>query len=951
MSFSAVAASRPRERSPANRKGASSRPLSDNRTPNVQGRGSLHAAVAASPSSRRPPEMPGAALASPSSPPGTRPRPKGVPDPSQKGARAAPTQSLRSRKVRSPAGRRNGTPAAGLRSARRHRASSTMPTAVSRSPRSLRAVRRLSKEVALNRLQRAARWFLLHRYLREVIPVESPTPGMCDHVKDDNLDAEAAPQFETRFLHRLRAELYREKRVEELRARAAKRVIQTALRGWVQMRWSRDQRLSLQSRVLLAREHCPHRGAELDAHLCSIQASLRMCESSRLAEVRRVKSSQRAAVHVLERAWQRAPKYAASIRQINDRNMREMLCRHEAVERRDLLRLHLVFMVRCHQAFFNDPAIWDSGLLIRRIPLFQQCGFLPAESPRASPEAGSPSAQRTSNLGHSGTLCSDAAVQGRETGASALQPRTSPSFATATTVMENIRGWGSPIPGDPNLLVKDSDSCRAGDGEDEGRFGIDASLRLIEFYLLFSAEERQLLSEAAGFSSLQGASPVLICAAAERRMAHGAARPSKAEAEARLLFAHQVQVVPTESMGSDAYSLSYSKAFAAALTYLRQPSSVDASGHCAAQHLHNIRNSTLAMVRELHTHGYLSAPLVAPLLTFGLHYQGVARGDADLSLFTTTVGMKACIPMPAGRVTCASAELHRCFVGAVQDRRAAAHSLLPVVLEEHKCHLEAAARTRSQRPSQGDAPLFTPSLLPRTPAARFMREGFANASTEALYSPPGNLKQRSSFPDPMPAESYTRLQQGIPASIAYAAERSLRLATGADEVGSYWSQFIQSMRVDAFLTVGAEQGDMRLGANAASDTDNLSLSPSATMRVRRRLQSHLLPGTSSYLLQDFTSSGMRKNQVTSAVIRFRNAAVGASDLANGSPGITPSTSLSVPTRTSLSPKEWWNAVERLLLQEYADRADVLISEGVYRRSVSVLRGLVHPSAREPVPTR
>ncbi|CBZ26014.1 conserved hypothetical protein [Leishmania mexicana MHOM/GT/2001/U1103] len=779
----------------------------------------------------------------------------------------------------------------------------------------------------------------MHRYLQRSVPVTPVSLSMSGNLSAEDVHADAAPLLESRFLRRVRAEVDRKERAEQLRKGTAARLIQQALRRWAQTRQLQQRHLSIYSSVRPSYEFDPIRAAELDAALCCIQASLRMCASSRLVEARRVKLLQQTTASILDLACQTTLHCAASIRHINDRQLREVLCRQEAVERRDLLRRHFVFLVCCHQTFFNDSRMWDAGVSIRRIPLYTHHGLLSGETLPVIWGTATSSSPLTS------ATADGAAVRG-DAVASPLPPQSSPCSATAT-VDRHIKGWGSPAQPGPRLLEAVGSGWLDGTEEDGGHFDIDAALRLGEYRFLFSPEEWRLLKELKA-SSLHPASPLFDSGTDGRRVGYDAAGVLGAEAGALAAPPGQLQMVPTETAPKDACSLSYAKAFASALTFLRQPRIVDPSVRCTVQHLHDIRSSTLEMEQELRVHGFLFAAQVAPLLNLGFHYQGLARGDADLSCFTTTSAMKTCRPLVAGRVACAATELRRCLIGAVHDSGCAAESVLPVALGEQKCSLMAAARTPSQRPSPAGVSRSMLSLPRATPTAGLMRDGFANPATEALCHAPAKTAPCTGGADPTCGSTHTASWYGSAIGTALAAEWSRRLASSADEVGPYWCEFISSTGIDALVTAAGRKGGTSGDADAAYQTGPLLPSPLLPMRVRRGLESHLAPGGPSYLLQDFLPSPMRRHADSSAGPQPLAAATGSVFVAVARAGASPSTSVSTTTCRMVHPREWWDAVERLLLREYTNRTELLTNETVQRSSIDVLRSTTHPSADESV---
>ncbi|KAG5488564.1 hypothetical protein JIQ42_00172 [Leishmania sp. Namibia] len=930
MPVSAVAATRPPGKSPAIRDRASKSRSPHSRASSGQGGRFLRAAADAGTSSRSPAGMPAASSADFAAHSRARQRSKEAPARTRDSARTASSRSHKLKTTRTVANGGGGAAAAAapFSSAGRPgpftpRGSSVVKTTYGRhNQRNSRWVCRISEEIALHRMQRAVRCFLMHRYLQRTVPVASVPLSM----------SESLAALESRFLQRLRAALYRQERAAELRTGIAKRVIQAALRRWAQTHPLQHRRLFLLSRVQTVSERCPLRAAELDTALCSIQASLRTRESSYLLEARRVNYRQQTAVRVLERAWQKTPRYAASIRHIHDRQVRDVLCRQEAVERRDILRRRLIFMVCCHQAFFNDPRMWEAGVAIRRIPLNAPHGLLSTEmSYTLSGTAAFPS-PLTSATADSVPLCGDGAAEQVRVAASPLQPET-PQLSPAANANGSICCSGSPAPPGLSHLEIIRSSLRGGrEEEDGGRLDIDAALRLGEYRLLFSPAQWRLLVEVKALPQLRLTLPLRSGGAdekAERRGAH-AADPS------------HLQAMAAESVGHGASSLSYAQSFMSALAFLRQPHHFDADCRCIARHLHDIRCSTAEMQQELRTHGYVSAALAAPFLTFGLHCQGLVRGDADSSSLTNTAGMKMCRPLVAGRVACAATELRRCLVGVAHGCGDATDAVLPVVLEEHRCGFKPVARKSRQRPPLAGVRALALSYPRATPTAGFMRDGFSNPATEALYRAATKPTRRAGAADPTRASP----RRGSAAGINLSVEWRRRLAVSADDVGPYWREFFVSAVVNAFVTITGKQGEVPGEANAARGAEISSASPLPPALVRRGLESRLLPGAPSYLLRDFMPSRMRRHAHARAGSPPVDTAGGAVVFAVAQAGASPSSSLSLPTRAVAHPGEWWDAVERLLLQEYACRTELLSSEAAQRRSIDVLQRLAYASADE-----
>ncbi|KAG5465466.1 hypothetical protein CUR178_00170 [Leishmania enriettii] len=956
MPRAAVAATRPPGKSPAIRDRASKSRSPHSRASSGQGGRLLRAAADASTSSRPPTGMPAAASAAFAAHSRARQRSKEAPARTRDSARTASSRSHKSKTTRTVVNGGGGAAAAAaaaapFSSAGRSgsftpRGSSVVTTAYGRhNQRNSRLVCRISEEIALHRMQRAVRCFLMHRYLQRTVPVASVPLSMSESLIAESAATDAAPRLESRFLHRLRAELYRQERAAELRTGIAKRVIQAALRRWAQTHPLQHRRLFLLSRVQTVSERCPVRATELDTALCSIQASLRTRESSYLVEARRVNYRQQTAVRVLERAWQKTPRYAASIRRIHDRQVRDVLCRQESVERRDILRRRLIFMVCCHQGFFNDPRMWEAGVAIRRIPLNAPHGLLSTEmSYTLSGSAAFPS-PLTSAAADAVPLYGDDAAEQVRAAASPLQPET-PQLSPSANANGRMSCSGSRAPSGLSHFEIIRSSFRGGrEKEDGGRLDIDAALRLGEYRLLFSPAQWRLLVEVKALPQLRLTLPHRSGVAEEQCVSHDTTESQKAEqGGAHASDPTQLQAMAAESVGNGASSLSYARSFMSALAFLRQPRSFDAECRFTARHLHDIRCSTADMQQELRTHGCVSAALAAPFLTFGLHCQGLARGEVGSSCLTNTAGMKMCRPLVAGHVACAATELRRCLVGAALGCGDAMDAVLPVVLEEHRCGLKPVARRPRQRPPLAGVRPLSLSYTRATPTAVFMRDGFSNPATAALYHAATKPTRRAGAADP----TRTSPRQGSAAGINLSVEWRRRLAVSADDVGPYWREFFVSAAVNAFVTITGKQGEVPGEANAARGVDISSTSPLRPALVRRGLESRLFPGAPSYLLQDFTPSRIRRHaqaRAGSAPVDIAgDAVVFAVALAGGSP----SSSLSLSTRAVAHPGEWWDAVERLLLQEYTGRTELLSSEAAQRSSIDVLQRMAYASADESV---
>ncbi|GET93237.1 hypothetical protein, conserved [Leishmania tarentolae] len=932
MSSLAVAAFRSRDKSRTGRGRSSKRQQLRNDTSNDQGGDSLPFTKAAITLSPQTPEMPAATSDAASAHSRAPQQSKGVPRHQQKSPRTTSSRSHQSKKT-SPAPRaRRGGPSA-LPSDHRHASASRVrggpvvpSSALRHSLTSSRSVRSISEEIALNRLQRAVRWFLMHRYLQRTVPVASVSASM---------PADAAPLFESRFLHCLRAEARRIERAEQLHKRTAARVIQKAFRRFAQMRKIQQRHLSIYRRVLPRSIFDPIRAAELEASLCSIQASLRMFASIRLAEARRATILQQTTATVLDQGCQTSSNCTVPIRQIHDQELREVLCRHETVERRDLLRRHFVFLVCCHQAFFNDPRMWDAGVAIRRIPLYTHQGLLSVDSVRMICDTTTPSL--TSGTVDSVALRGDAAAEDKQTSVSPL-PQQSLPFSANLTVHGCIKDWDSPTQPGPSLLEAAGSGWLAGKEGDSGYFDIDAAVRLAEHRFLLSADEWRLLKE---LKSLPVSPASLL-------FSSGAGGLVGTEVGALAAPPSQLHTAPDDAAGKESCSLNYAKAFASTLTFLRRPRIVDPSVRSTVQHLHDIRNSPLKMQQELRMHGYLFAAQVAPLLRLGLHHQELARGDADLSCFTTTPGMKAWRPLVAGRVACAATELRQCLIGAVYDSGSASESVLPVALEEQKISLKAAARAAYQTPSQMDASTSKLPLLRSTPTAALLREGFSNPATEELHHASANTTRRVGGADSAYGASYTASRQSSLICTAFAAEWKRRLASCADEVGPYWCEFLSSRRVGALVTTAGRKDKMPGEADAVYASGASVPSVPLPMRVRRGLESHLVRSAPSYLLQDFMPSLMRRHEHSGAAPSTRDAPTGSVVAAVERAGISRLSSVTTSTGTNVHSGKWWDAVERLLLCEYTNRKELLANEAAQRSSIDVLRLMAHASAGESV---
>ncbi|KAK7199881.1 hypothetical protein NESM_000036000 [Novymonas esmeraldas] len=965
MSSAAVAALPPRGKLPAITKGgaAKSRLPPAAASAASEEDGALIAAVATSNSSRRPSEVPHAATVP------THGSRKSKADSSRERqashsvSPATRTASKGRARAASGSARRRRLPSSTLRSGSRVYAA-TASAAAPLSPQASRSVRRISEEIALNRVQRAVRWFLMRRSLQRTVPVASHP--LCTAAEDD---ADVVLVYESRFLHRLRAEVYRAERVDELRTGAAKRAVETALSRWAQARQLQHQRLSLQSSVLAVYQFDPVRAAELDAALSIVQASLRLRESSLVFEERRARLRELTAVRVLERAWRDTPHYTAATRNIHDRHVREVLCRHESVERRDLIRRHLVFMVRCHQVFFNDPRMWDAGVAVRRIPLYTRAGLLSDDEPPISAAAAAkavapPRSPLSSDVRGGMAHDSSAAVAREALGAGSLLRSPTAPFTATTNPNNSISCTGLfAQPGFTLLETARASWCPGAEEADSGRFSVDAALRLCEYRLLFSPSEWHLLGEAVAVPGLQVALSHVSGDADGRGAAQEPAvgRPSDGGAIAPAGLHGELQVAPAEPCSTDVAAPSYAELFASALTFLRQPRVLDASGRRTVQHLHDIRHSAIEMQRELRTHGVVTAPRVAPFLRFGIHYQALARGYADLSSFTTTPGMHTCRPLVAGRVACAATELRQCLIGAVQGSGGSADLTLPVVLEEHWCNFTttAAAATGTAWPKDGGP---SAHVAPRAaPTAMLLREGFTNPTTEALFRAPAAATRRSSAAHARRVSSRATSRRGSVAGPTLVAEWGRRLATSADEIGPYWREFLLGTRVDALAAPSAgeeEEEEGGCGRLSSHETGADSPAPSsASRRLRVGLQSCLAPSAASaYLLQDFMpgaalvhwrgGSGTRAQPPRAAT-----ATVGdrAGALVIGSRGADAAALpvLSASRSAVVPPVQWWDAVERLLLQEYTSRTEVTANEAAQRGSVTVLRRMSCPAVYEP----
>ncbi|KAG5464728.1 hypothetical protein LSCM4_00169 [Leishmania orientalis] len=952
MPGSAVAATRPPGKSPAIRDRASKSRSPHSRASSGQGGRFLRAAADAGTSARPPTGMPATASANFAAHSRIRQRSKEAPPRTRESARTASSRSHKSKTTRTVVnGGGAAAAAASFSSAGRPgsftpRGSSVVTTAYGRhNQRNSRWVCRISEEIALHRMQRAVRCFLMHRYLQRTVPVASVPLSMSESLTAESAAGDAVPRLESRFLHRLRAALYRQERAAELRTGIAKRVIQAALRLWAQTHPFQHQRLFLLSRVQTVSERCPLRAAELDTALCSIQASLRTRESSYLVEARRVNYRQQTAARVLKRAWQKTPRYAASIRRIHDRQVRDVLCRQEAVERRDILRRRLISMVCCHQAFFNDPRMWEAGMAIRRIPLNAPHGLLSTEMSYTLSGTAAFSSPLTSATADSVPLCGDGAAEQVRVAASPLQPKTL-QLSPAANANGSISCSSSPAPPGLSHLEINRSSLHGGrEEEDGGRLGIDAALRLGEYRLLFSPAQWRLLVEVEALPQLRLALPHRSGGADEQCVSHYTTESQKAERRgAHAADRSPLQAMAAESVGNGASSLSHAQSFMSALAFLRQPRSFDADCQCIARHLHDIRCSTADMQQELRTHGCVSAALAAPFLTFGLHCQGLARGDADSSSLTNTAGMKMCRPLVAGRVACAATELRRCLVGAALDRSDATDAVLPVVLEEHRCGFKPVARKPRQRPPLAGVRALALSYPRAAPTAGFMRDGFSNPATEALYHAATKPTRRAGAADPTRASSH----RGSAAGINLSVEWRRRLAISADDVGPYWREFFVSAVVNAFVTITGKQGEVPGEANEARGADISSASPLPSALVRRGLESRLFPGAPSYLLRDFMPSRIRRHAHARAGSPPVDIAGGAVVFAVAQAGASPSSSLSLSTRAVAHPGEWWDAVERLLLQEYTGRTELLSSEAAQRRSIDVLQRMAYTSVDELV---
>lgn len=864
---------------------------------------------------------------------------------------------------------------------------------------------RISQDVALHRLQKAFRWCLMRLALQRTVPV---TRRSIDSTGDGDAAAEeaAAPVMESRFLHRLRAELHRNERASELRTDVAKRTMTTALRRWAHHRYHRQRHLSLRGSVMAAFVTDPFLGAELDAALCTVQAVLRGCQSRRLVGHRSDLARQRAAVAVIERAWQRAPMYGVATRRIHDRQACEVLCRQEAVERRDLARVHFVFLVRCHQAFYNDPRMWDAGAAIRRVPLYTPHGLLGADD-AADPEwsgvvtpglscaetpvrIGSPGTDADLSLGPSRLRAPTATFQsgGPGVGHASVFDGAGPLSFHAHLVQgaggaargvdsggSRATGWGAAGEGTISRVTSGLLRPRSGSTRSVGGVAgdVDAELRLCSYRLFFSPEEWRLLEEAAAAQQVQPASPLL--SSFSTLVSVRAEEASSVVAPGRALQAVEVPSAVSYAVAGIDPTMpapTYAQEFAAALTVLRQPRIFDNSGRRTVQHLRTVRGDALCILQDLRTDGYLTAAQSAPFLRAGLHYQALAQCDADLSSFAATAAMRTCRPQVAAHLACPATELRRCLVGAIQGSGAAADSFLPVVLEERKCRARAAvtaARPAVPPRAAGEARL-SPAAPSRLAISGVMRGGFANAATQALFAAPaavpqfGSPAEGTSSPAAAAAaaagaSSPTRRSSAAAASLT--AEWTLRLAGGTSELGPYWREFLLALRVDTLPGASAgARAESRGVVEVTSSLKSRSLSPppppllASANRQRRGLESQLCPGpaATSFLLQDFTPTAMRRRALGGAAGRTVASASGAVAIApRGNRGVTASSLSSSSSTAAIVPStEWWDAVERLLRQEYVDRTALLAGEAALRHSIAVLRRMadarVVPDAEE-----
>ncbi|KPA80094.1 hypothetical protein ABB37_05096 [Leptomonas pyrrhocoris] len=765
---------------------------------------------------------------------------------------------------------------------------------------------------------------------------------------------ESPRPMESRMVHRIRAELHRMERLGSLRAMIAKRTIVAALRAWIHRFRTSRQGGSLTHSYMTYRKsvlsrNFRHTEAEMmgaEAGLCTVQAMLRAQHSKRCSVRLRDEQQRRRAATAIQRAWRRCPHRNAYIRRVLDAHARAVLCRHESLERRDMLRRHMVFLVRCHQQLYNDPCMWEAGLAIRRLPLYTADGLflsdvvgsyvtgpmqllaastLRSENPLnedagvPSPLATIPTALRFTGFSSSAVV---AAEQGGNRFSDALQP------------------------------IRDMPKTDAWWGDDE--LDVDAELRYCQYRLFFSPEDRRLLEEAAEGNPEMLAALSFSMDAAESRLSTLGFHSKRGEGGTVLPGQQQPPPLPLQTVED---KMPYSKAFASALSFLRQPPAVDPAVQGVRQQLEAARRDPAQLLRVLCTYGHLSSELVAPFTCYGLHYQNVARGVEDQAVLSSTAIMQTCEPLVTGVAANPAEELRHCLVG-VGVRKSSRSGAgaggavgLPLPLLEYQCRREAARGRGGATDQMGDKWLMP---LASAPAA-LQRSGFANLATQALFH---GVERAAPTADTGVTPDNTTTTSEVRNNAAgdeLAKEWDHRLAAGTGEIGAAWRQFLLSISASTPADFASSRNrNAKMQLNERTETALKAapdVSPSAPMQDRRfvGLCSHLAAPTSpstSLLLRDFEPTGANfvkdeeNNDVTGAALHEMSSA--AAPVVNAAP----CRSLKVKTTgnadapiTLLRAEEWWDAVARLLIQERSRRLSLGQNECEKRRSIGILRRL------------
>ncbi|EAN78025.1 hypothetical protein, conserved [Trypanosoma brucei brucei TREU927] len=176
---------------------------------------------------------------------------------------------------------------------------------------------RVAMEVSVSRLQRWFRVTLLRRL------VDSP-------------DA-LASRIEKRYTW--------EHRLWKLRTRIAKRIIVEACTAYA---------LSLD---LKGKEE----GRVAEHNAVMVMTFLRALESLRL-KWRKQQEVFKHAVSIIERAWIRCNTRTNPMQTSRERKLIRLLMDEESIERRELVRRRLLFVINCHQLCYNDPLVLETCL-------------------------------------------------------------------------------------------------------------------------------------------------------------------------------------------------------------------------------------------------------------------------------------------------------------------------------------------------------------------------------------------------------------------------------------------------------------------------------------------------------------------------------------------------------------------------------------------------------------